>query len=126
MSTSFKCEELGSITMCTPKERHETPRQFNQHFRSELDLSPETLHEMQNMARTVAGIESIERSTRRLDNGKTATFVMIMKEGVGEAAAKQTSIDFMHRVTRSLNLKHKNSQRLLSGDGLAVYSSDGQ
>jgi hypothetical protein len=126
MSTLFKCEELGSITMCAPKERHEKPSTFNQHFRTELDLTSETLHDIQNMARTVTGIERIERSTRKLDDSKTATFVMIMKEGISEAAAKQTCIDFMHRVTRSLNLKHKNSQRRRSGDGLAVYSFDGQ
>lgn len=126
MSTSFKCEELGSITMCAPKERHEQPTTFNQHFRTELDLTTVTLHEMQQMARTVAGIEIVERSTRKIEGGKTATFVIIMKPGVGEAAAKQTCIDFMHRVTRSLNLKHMNSQRILNGDVLAVYSSDGQ
>lgn len=120
LSTSFSCSELGTIELVAPKERKNAQSRNNKHFKSDVSPGRETLDEMRNMARTVAGIETIEPSDR-----KEATFVIIMKEGISEKQSAQTCIDFMHRFTSYSNRRDRNNATLMSGIGLAVSSEVG-
>ena len=105
MST-FQCEELGQVTLIDPKDRKKEQHTLSQHILCEYAIDEKTLEQIRGMARTMIDtIDSVDRSTRKIDSKHTASLVIIFKEGVNRQDATDASIVLIKRITRNLDLQ---------------------